>query len=412
MAVARWYGEGSNLEKIKKHKPNTIMNHIKSTIILVLLTTFKLTAQTYKNQDYIVDIQNDTLVGTIKEKSKTLIFFTPRNKDIQQIFTVKQVKSYVIDNIPRIVADIKTDSNAASYFVKVRIKGYVNLFEMIKSDTTFQFIIQLPDKSLIPLLNGNQPWGVLRNYLSGCENDYFKKIMLQKYYGYSLAYFSNIIEEYNKCMQPKQYNITYKKRLDYAYGIYAGYASNGWTYSFNLSNPYYNANGPLSSSSQIPTGLFFNLFPDKRLSYNLEVLYIQYQGSSTTPVILNGTKIADYNIVVNEKYLTIPVQLKYAILFKTPLKLYVKAGATFNYDLDFVVQRYRSGSGIEDNFVSGKVIGAGYAMGLGLEKRIFKNNKIFAEARYLTRGVYEGITPLGSTNSFQVVVGFGILKKK
>ena len=387
-------------------------NYIQNIIILVFFTTFQLTAQTHNNQDYIVTVQNDTLVGTIKEKSKTFIFFTPEKKDTQQIFTVKQIKGYVIDNIPRIVAEIKTDSTIVFCFAKVRLKGYVNLFEVTKTDTTFLFIIQFSDKDFIPLPNGNQSWGILQNYLAGCENDYFKKIMLQKYYGYSLSYFSNIIQEYNNCVQPKQSNIIYKKRLDYTYGIFAGYALNGWIYSFDLTNPYYNANGPLSTSSQIPIGLFFNLFPNKRFSYNVELLYHQYQGSSTVPVINNGNKIADYNVVVNQKYLTIPLQLKYAVLFKTPIKLYVKAGISFNYDLAFTVQRYRTGSGIEDNFIRGQVVGVGYNMGFGIEKKIFNNKKLFVETRYLVRGVYEGITPIGSANSFQMIVGLGFSKKK
>lgn len=388
-------------------------NKIIFTFSLVFYTTLSSVAQKNNGRDFIINLRNDTLIGTIKEKDKFSISFIPQNTDIAKGYNVKELIGYTIDNIPRVVAAINNGSELVNYFVKVRIKGYFSLYELTKSDTTFLFVLQSPQKEFTSLPNNGQSWGIIRSKLLACESTTFENALLQKNYNYSLSYFSNIIRSYNQCVKPYTKQYTFKSPVNFTYGVLAGYASNNWAYTFDDGrNLYSNANGNLSSMNRVVIGIFFNLMSERRFSYNMELFYNQYSGDRTVPITNNGAKVGDYRVTVNEQYLSIPLQGKYIILMPQKMKVYIKAGIVLNYD--FQLNLYRETLGVtinNENFIRQKSFGLGYAVGLGLESNILRNKKIFSEIRYLAHGVRDGVTQIGNTNSFQITFGFGFVKK-
>ena len=402
--------------KILYHFRTTLYmkNTIIITIALIFCTNLCATAQKNIGYDFIINLSNDTLIGTIKEKNKFSVLFTPQNADIAKEYNVNQLIGYTIDNVPRVIATINNGSKMINYFVKVRIKGYFSLYELTKSDTTFLFIInQLSNEEFIPLPNNGQSWGIIRSKFLACETLSFENAISQKNYSYSLPYFLKVIQLYNQCVKPDIKAVTFKSPINFTYGISTGYAFNNWEYTFdNGKNVYFNANGSLSSMNRVVMGVFFNLLSEKKFSYNMELIYNQYKGDRTVPITNNGAKVGDYRVTVNEQYLSIPLQGKYVISMPKKMNIYVKAGILLNYD--YQLNLYRETVGItinNEDFIRRKSFGLGYSVGFGLERNILRNKKIFSEIRYLFHAVQDGVTHIGNTDSFQLAFGFGFVKK-
>jgi hypothetical protein len=387
-------------------------NKIVLTILLVFISLI-INAQNKETPDFIINLKNDTIIGEIKEKNKSTISFVPLNSTSETLYTVEQLLGYSIEKIPRIIAAFSSGTESKKYFVKVRVKGYCSLMELIKADTTFLFLIQLPNQDFMPLPQNNESWAVLRSNLLACETTYFENTLLQKSYSYTLAYFSKVIRAYNECVKPELKETIYKSPVSFSYGFSSSYASNNWVYTFDDGkNQFFNANGNLTSYSRIVFGLFFNLMSEKRLSYNIELIYNQYRGDRITPIINNGVKVNDYKVSVEQQYLSIPLQGKYVVFSPPKSRIYVKGGVLLNFDLQFDL--YRELVGIApntDNFIIRKSLGFGYSTGFGIEREVGRNKKLFSEIRYLSHGVRDGATQIGNTNSLQVVLGFGFTKK-
>lgn len=379
--------------------------------IIVFITSTMICLGQGDDTDYIINLHNDTIRGKIREQKYNQILFKTNTSGSFKLISIEDINSYVIDNVPRIKAAIALQSDTINMFIKRRIKGYVSLYEVNRPDIPMEFAIELPNHKFIGLPKSNLSWTLLKNNLWDCHDVKFERVISPSNYVYSLPYFIEIINTYNNCILPNQKKIEYKSKFSYSLGATAGLSHNNWNYSFSpLNNPYFNLNGSLSSYNTYTYSMFFCVKPEKPLSYMVELIYNQYEGNLSVPITNSSGQVGFYKLSVTEKYISIPLEIKYSFKLKQNWKTYLKAGLLVSSDLKFQLFKERTGAGVED-FILRKSVGFGYIGGWGITKKLNNYLDIFSELRFTNRNVQDGVTNLGSTSTFQVAMGLSFSPK-
>ncbi|MPR36215.1 hypothetical protein [Salmonirosea aquatica] len=341
-------------------------------------------------------------MGEVKAKGNFEVLF--RNNTNREItsYSADDLKFYIVDDIRRISQEIPQNQNHKRYFMKARLLGRLSLYELISKEDDWEYVLQNHQGELLPLL-GNDAYRVLTLNLGDCQDELLHKMMESRDFVYSYSYFEKILRRYNFCVDKQEPTIMANRYRD-SFELIAGFARNGWHYSFHSSvfaKP--SVEGPLEAYYFVPFGISYTIMPHKRLSGVAELMYNKYSGQRKYKIV---TDIAseDQSVSAQEEYIMFSPLVRY-VLTDGDVRTFIKAGPTFSYPLRFGVNVHYADSRDYD-YRFNKGLGSGYSVGIGGEKYVTKSKAINIELRYHWHTVQDQATHIGSSNALMLLASF------
>jgi hypothetical protein len=366
------------------------------------MSWFSIRAQKYFTPGIIITNQNDTLRGEIKGKGNFHVLF--KNTSTREItsFSANDLRLYEANGFQRISQEIEYNQNKKRYFMKVRLLGRLSLYELVTKEGDWEYVLRNQKGEFLPLV-GQDAYRVLTLHMGDCQDDLLSAMMAARDFIYSYGYFEKVLRRYNNCMN-KQEPIVIRNSYRGSFEIIAGIARNGWSYTFR-SNFYAkpSMDGPLETYHFVPFGISYTIMPHKRLSGVVELMYNKYFGYRRYQIVSTaGSK--NESISALEEYIMFSAMPRIVLSDKN-VRTYLKAGPTFSYPLRF---------GIKVNYASlivkdaghQKGPGAGYSIGMGLEKYISKSKAVNMELRYHWHSIQDRATNIGTSNGIFLLTSF------
>ncbi|MBO0948803.1 hypothetical protein [Fibrella forsythiae] len=382
-------------------------------ILLVFVFTGSATAQLFFVPGYVVRLKGDTIRGELKAKDNKAVWFRSRLGGPDRQYTPGEIVAYSAENQLVKTAEWVENGVTEQVFLKEVSRGQVGLFELIRPDERLTHVIQLPNKTFVPLRK-SVALLLLNQHLTGCTDPSVKQLLASSSYYFSRSYFERVINAYNQCINPRQVQPLVKKKFRYEAGLLAGGAANSWYYGANQDkyNLAWNSNGSYSTDYKGIGGLFFTLAPEKRLSLGVELVYTSVSTDQTitvnNPLDLTDKRTRLYSF--QERYFTLPISGRFVVANVGSVRLYAKAGASLAYKFD-VGGKYSG-----DNIVNAPIairqgVGIGYLLGIGAQLPISDSRHLLVELRTLPHVVMDGVTRLATSRSYQFTVAVPLISR-
>ncbi len=215
-------------------------------LIAVLLSSASAHAQSNLLKGYIINNNNDTILGylkydTDKKLSTGVLFYSEKKKNNFKIYHANQIKGFVFSN-KRSFKSFVLPGDKTPVFAKKNITGKVNLYTQ-KVETYGNTILYNPEKNLTEFLSPKTKYVFVidSNAYVYSPAKYIGKI--KRITGDDKTVEKDIDSLKSNANDLKQYIVSYNKRFEDAYPLYVYEDSIRFSHDFLIGMPVANRNG-------------------------------------------------------------------------------------------------------------------------------------------------------------------------
>ncbi len=378
------------------------------TVLTLGLCPLPLVAQ---SPDYLITLQGDTLRGIIYEVDNQVVRLKEKGQGAIRTFTSDEISAYYYDGLfisARFLELPVADRLRKRYFLKERINGALQLFELIKTDddiSQFQYVLGQPEKDTLFPLIGKQAWGVLHLQMMDCDHHKLQKLLGLKQFRYSGSYLREIVHQYNRC-KDQDYEAAYHAHKPVlAAGILTGVARNVWYYRAESSRSRLGLNGRLTPHISPTMGLSFSVHFRKRMGFGMELFYDSFEGSRMHQVAdIFGTLVRGYLLEVEHHVLRLPLQARYSFS-KGAIQPFASFGPSLIFDLSINVVR-NSDITRPVQVITSREMNYGLNGGGGVEINLRDRYLLILQSRYQSQSVRAGAARIGFFSGLHFQAGF------
>jgi hypothetical protein len=391
---------------ITPNNSQTIMHKLYLLAILLGGLLTHVTAQTMFTPGYIVTVQGDTIRGEIRLKTNTTLLLR-KSQSSDKSYTPDQVDTYYANGIRGLSTNWSENGQTVRMFMREMQTGPISLYALVYPEERLKCAVRLADQTFVPL-RGKLGLPILNQALSACTDPRLRRLLTLASFANTANYFDRVVQTYNVCMGSVSKVARPKQPFHYEVGLLAGAARNTWYYGANevrLSS-YWNPNGVYTPAYKSTFGAYISLMPAKRLSFSLEGLFTQYEGTRTitinNPLNINDLRTRQYSFM--ERYLLFPVTARYVIGGRS-VRWYIRAGASVSYALSITGQYVQDDNSSNPYSVSIRPgVGVGYLAGVGAEIPIGGKRRVSIELRMTPHIVMDGVTRMANSRSSQLIL--------
>lgn len=290
------------------------------SVLSLILISINVSAQ----EDYIIQIQKDTLKGKIHfRKNSNEVKFTNSLDGTSKVFTPSEIIGFGADG--DLYHAVKGD-NLKPVFAKVLALGEISLYAyrdyyiIVKGDQ-----LQTLEKTQITnnqATESKKYIGQITAIMQSCQ-ELNSKIQLLKF---SQSDFIGIVSEYNsKCSTQKYQQVEMKKkRLRWEKGVWASFILGDVKYEDAVGTSYL-ANYDFEPGKTFSVGIFANLYLSKRFSLQPELLYTKKEATLNTTLGGSGS-LLEYDEYYSVSSIQFPISIRYNLDIGKKNSLYILSG--------------------------------------------------------------------------------------